>query len=147
MWRRGLFASCSLRRRTHPRDVAAAVSGALLQRLDAKEQVAARSYNDDLVKRYKSHVKDDEAVSDLDRRIALIDREFDVDAATGEVRETRALQRESAIYGLVRETEAERLRRCLCDAMLPRCPTPGKPPFLVPITCLTGVTEGNKNRA
>ena len=114
------------------------------QRLDAKEQLAARSYNDDLVKRYKSHVKDEQAVSELDRRIALIDKEFDVGTATGEVRETRALQRESAIYGLVRETEAERLRRCLCDALMPRCPTPGKAPFLVPITCLTGITEGNR---
>lgn len=114
------------------------------QRLDAKEQQVARSYNEDLVIRYKDHLKDDEASTRLDGRIKRIEETIDVEGATGEVRETRFLQRESAIYALVRETEAERLRRCLCDAMMPRCPTLGKPPFLVPIACLEGATEAGR---
>lgn len=114
------------------------------QRLNSKEQAIARKYNDELVKRYKSHVKDGQAASRLDQQIEKINKEFDVDSASGEVRETRFLQREAAVYALVRETDAERLQRCLCDALLPRCPVLGEPPFLVPIACLEGVVEGDR---
>src|SRR5690606_2611858 len=46
------------------------------------------------------------------------------------------------IYVAVRETEQERIQRCLCDAMMVRCPEPGVAPFLVPVCCLRGRLDG-----
>lgn len=112
------------------------------QRLNSQEQVIARNYNDDLVGRYKTHLGDDADAAQFDQKIAAIDAEIRPGEATGEVRETRFMMREALVYRAVRETEAERLRRCLCEALAPRCPTPGEPPHLVPIACVEGSMDG-----
>ncbi len=114
------------------------------QRLSGAEQRVARSYNDDLLRRYKVHLDDEDEALRLDAKIREIDERIQPGAATGEVRETRFLEREAAVYRLVRETEEERIRRCLCGALMPRCPTPGEAPHLVPIACLEGTTEGER---
>ncbi|MET0179939.1 MAG: DUF6519 domain-containing protein [Novosphingobium sp.] len=114
------------------------------QRLDTAEQTTARAYNDALVAEYKTHVADTDIAALLDGRIAEIDEQVRPQEASGSVRETLQLQRETLVYQAVRETEEERIRRCLCDALLPRCPVIGEPPFLVPIACVRGRMAGGQ---
>lgn len=116
---------------------------AATQRLNSREQQIARAYNNVLVERYRSHLNDETEAAQLDRKIAAIDEEVRPEEADGEVRETRFMMREALVYRAVQETEAERLRRCLCDALIPRCPEPGERPYLVPIACVEGSMEGN----
>ncbi|WP_111431105.1 DUF6519 domain-containing protein [Rhodobacteraceae bacterium DSL-40] len=116
------------------------------QKLSSSEQRVARKYTDDLVGRYTRHVGDDEVARGLTARIAEIDESVRPDDASGTVREALFLKREALVYKAIRETDEERIRRCLCDAVLPRCPTPGDPPHLVPIACLRGLVEGGQVR-
>ncbi|MEM7239049.1 MAG: DUF6519 domain-containing protein, partial [Pseudomonadota bacterium] len=114
------------------------------QRLNGREFQLASTFNDDLIAEYRGHVNNDADIETLDRRLAEIDREIDVEGATGEVRETRRLQRESLRFRAVQESNLERFQRCLCEALLPRCPILDDAPHLVPIGCVEGFVEGQE---
>jgi hypothetical protein len=109
------------------------------QGLTASEEKVASKYNDDLLASYKTHIGDDPIAKTLDAKVAAIREEFSPAGATGAAKEALALKTNAGIYVAIRETEEERIRRCLCDALLPRCPTVGDPPHFVPIACLTGM--------
>lgn len=117
------------------------IAGSL--RMTAAEGKVARRYNESLISRYKAHVEDEKAIADLDRKVAEIEAKIQPENAAGAVQENLRLQREALIYGAVRETEQERIQRCLCDALMVRCPEPGAAPFLVPICCLRGTLDGD----
>ena len=114
------------------------------QKLNSREQQFARSYNNEKIASYKAFVNDEEEANLLDLRIQEIDETIKPEEATGEVRETRFMQREALVYRAINERDLERLRKCLCKALLPRCPTPGDAPYLVPIACLSGVTDNQE---
>jgi hypothetical protein len=120
----------------------AASSPALGGGLSASEEKTARKYNEELVSRYKTHVGDDDLARVLDKRIAEVESEFDLEGASGTLRESLALKVNAGIYGVLRETDEERARRCLCDALIPRCPAIGEAPYFVPIACLNGNVDG-----
>ncbi len=115
------------------------------QGLTAAEEKVASKYNADLVTSYRAHIGDDPAGEVLDNKIAAIREEFDPDSATGTLKEALALRANAATYVAIRETEEERTRRCLCDALIPRCPAVGDPPHFVPIACLNGTVDSNGN--
>jgi len=117
---------------------------AAAQGLKSEEQVIARSYNEDLMKRYARFINDDAKMDEIKARVKAIDEKIKADQAVGEVKETRLLQREIAVFQLLKNVEDERLRRCICDAMIPRCADPGRAPFLVPIACVEGQLEARQ---
>jgi len=108
------------------------------QGLTVSEEKVASKYNADLLASYKAHIGDDPIAKVLDKRITEVTNEFDIESASGALREATALKANTGIYVAIRETEEERTRRCLCDALFPRCPPSGDPPYFVPIACLTG---------
>ena len=114
------------------------------QRMNATEGKVARDYNQGLIGRYKSHVEDEKALADLDRKVSEIEARVRPENAAGAVQENLIVQREAQIYSAIRETETERIQRCLCDALMVRCPEPGEAPFLVPISCLKGNLDGRE---
>ncbi|MDX1342083.1 MAG: DUF6519 domain-containing protein [Reinekea sp.] len=116
------------------------------QRLDKGEQIVARQFNDELVEKWASHTNDAEGVEMLRKRIQQIDKDINPDGATGEVREARFMMREALVYQAINESDEERIRRCLCKAVMPSCPTPGEAPYLVPIACLRGRVENGQIR-
>lgn len=117
---------------------------AAAQGLKSEEQVIARAYNDDLIERYGRFINDDAEMAKIDAQVKAIDNKIKADEAVGPVKETRLLQREIAVFQLLKNTEDERLRRCICNALIPRCATLGKAPFLVPIACVEGVLENQE---
>jgi len=112
------------------------------QRMTVTEGKVARDYNQGLIDRYKTHVEDEKSLADLDRKVSEIKAKVRPENAAGAVQENLILQREALIYGAIRETEQERIQRCLCDALMVRCPEPGEAPFLVPVSCLKGNLDG-----
>ncbi|MEM7270539.1 MAG: hypothetical protein AAF401_14970, partial [Pseudomonadota bacterium] len=112
------------------------------QGLDGQEAVFGRQYTDEYIAGYKAHVGSEKESALIDQKIAEIDRTHDTRGLTGRARETRLLQREAAVYTAVQQRNAERLRDCLCNAFLPRCPVLGDEPHLVPIARLKGFVEG-----
>jgi hypothetical protein len=108
------------------------------QGLSGAESLIVRDYSDKLVERYKVHLNDSAESTKLDRSISKIDQTIRIENVTGTIRRTRRLQRETAVYQLVLQREAERLRECICEAMLPQCSELGEPPYFVPIACLKG---------
>ena len=117
---------------------------AAAQGLKSEEQVIARAYNDDLIERYGRFINDDAEMAKINAQVKAIDNKIKADEAVGPVKETRLLQREIAVFQLLKNTEDERLRRCICDALIPRCATLGKAPFLIPIACVEGVLENQE---
>ncbi|GJL53833.1 MAG: hypothetical protein NPIRA02_09650 [Nitrospirales bacterium] len=57
----------------------------------------------------------------------------------GTARQIRQMQQANAVFQVFLRSDEERLRRCVCEALFPKCPPDlGKAPFLVPIACLRG---------
>lgn len=104
----------------------------------AKEAKAARHYTDKLAEDYKRHVSDEALAEKIETGVKDIRKHYESVSEPGMSRVTRNLQAEAQVYRFLREKEAERLQACLCNAMLPRCPELGEPPYLVPIACLHG---------
>ena len=112
------------------------------QGLDAFEFQTVRAYNDDYIVRYEAHINDPVEQQELRDQIARATEGIDIEGARGSARETRQLQFEAARYRATQEHNRDRTLRCLCDALLPRCPVVGDPPHLVPIACLEGRISG-----
>lgn len=112
------------------------------QKLSAAEAQVASKYTGGLIGRYKQHLGDDPLASSLDSKIADLQAQIRPQDASGSLRDSLALKLNANIYGVIRETEEQRVRRCLCDALLPRCPELGDRPFLVPIACVSGSVDG-----
>ena len=86
-----------------------------------------------------SEVADAEETAALNERIAKAERDFPIGNLSGPALEVRQMQQAVAVFTAFQETDQERLRRCICEALFPACPpNPGKPPYFVPIACLRG---------
>lgn len=121
-----------------------AIAGA--QMLSATEEKVASKYTTDLLAAYKQHIGDDPLAGVLDQRVTKIDTEIRPQDESGQLRGILALKNIATKYAVIRETEEERMRRCLCSALMPRCPADSKPPNFVPIACLTGAADGQNIR-
>lgn len=107
-------------------------------RLDQRELLSARAYNDEVLDAYVAFVGSPEEGERIRDRWRALEEDIDVGGATGETREIRQLQLEAAKAQVLVQTDQQRRQRCLCEALLPRCPRAGDPPHLVPIACLGG---------
>jgi len=106
------------------------------QGFKATERRDAKKFVEGLREKYVDEIGDEEVAKRIEARFKSIDDKFDGLNASGAMLETFELQRYTEKYKAIRETDEERIRRCLCDALLPRCPEKGRDPNLVPIACL-----------
>ena len=125
---------------------AAGKSGSLgaTARLNQAEFGTAQRYNKATRDKYVAFADDPAEGEAIDAEWARLEREINVGGATGATREIRQMQLEAAKSRVVLEQDQRRTLRCLCDALLPRCPVPGKEPFFVPIACLRGKTDNRE---
>jgi len=111
-------------------------------RLSRAEFADSLQFREQTVKIF-SGVADADDLAILNERIAQAERDFPTGNLTGTALEVRQMQQAVAVFTAFRETDKERLQRCICEALFPTCPPNiGEPPFFVPIACLRGVFDG-----
>jgi hypothetical protein len=99
----------------------------------------ARKFNNRMRDRFNS-VAAKEDVARLDANLTALAGRY------GVVLDDKARSRYlTEQYTLIVQTEAERRQQCLCELFPPPCPPPaGDPPYLVPIACVKGSSDGGK---
>ena len=107
-------------------------------RLDQAEFASAKRYNQETRDKYLAFIDDPIEAERIDAEWKRLEEEIDVGGATGETQQIRRAQLEAAKAQSLLESDQQRAQRCLCDALLPRCPVLGEPPHFVPIACLRG---------
>lgn len=112
-------------------------------RLDAAGYQAAENVNHRLLAAYKA-VAGDTDTRILEEKWQGIDAEFADRNIVGDAADNHRAIWASTKFGTLYESELERRRRCLCEALLPPCPPQAGPgPLFVPIACLKGSWDGH----
>lgn len=107
-------------------------------KLTEAEAKHAASFNEALFKEYEK-VASKEETQILQARIQKAREDNPLGDARGTARQVLQMQLAMAMFGAFVESDSERMRRCLCEALFPTCPPElGKEPYFVPIACLRG---------
>src|SRR5690606_8919714 len=107
-------------------------------RLTRAEFAEAEAFSRSLVEAFGAIATEEETAL-LKARIERARQDHPIEDVRGDALEIRQMQQSMAVLEAFRQTEEERLQRCVCENWFPRCPRGlGKPPFFVPIGCLRG---------
>lgn len=107
-------------------------------RLTRAEFAEANAFHDTLTESF-SQLATPQETEILKARVEQARADNPLGNLSGSALEVRQMQQAAAIFAAFAETDEERLRRCLCEALFPTCPPDlGKAPYFVPIACLEG---------
>lgn len=107
-------------------------------RLTRAEFAEAEAFSRSLVEAFGAIATEEETAL-LKARIERARQDHPIEDVRGDALEIRQMQQSMAVLEAFRQTEEERLQRCVCENWFPSCPPDlGKPPFFVPIACLRG---------
>ena len=107
-------------------------------RLTQDEAIRAQAFNQTMFDEFTA-VATAEELAMLQADWLAIAEEIQIDGVQGETQDVRRMQLHSRQLAAVLERDHDRLQRCICDLLFPRCPPAlGEPPFFVPVACLRG---------
>jgi len=107
-------------------------------KLTEAEAKDAATVNDKLLAQFKMAASEEETAQ-LMVRMEQARKDNPIGDTQGTARQVRQMQQATAVFAAFLQSDDERQRRCICEALFPTCPPPlGKAPFLVPIACLHG---------
>ena len=107
-------------------------------RLNRAEFAEASAFHETLVQSF-ARLATEQETEVLKARVEQARADNPLGNLSGSALEVRQMQQAAAVFTAFAETDEERLRRCLCQALFPTCPPDlGKAPYFVPIACLEG---------